>query len=86
VPAAIACARSGDLEHAHHHLRIARRSSKLWQAAAWQGWYAEAAGHVALAEDDVAGARQLFVDATSCFDSAGQPRDADRCRHLAAAH
>ena len=84
VPAAIACARSGDVDHARHHLEIAERSAKLWEAPAWKGWYAEAAGHVALAEGDDASARRRFVEAVSWFERAGQPRDTDRCRHLAA--
>jgi hypothetical protein len=84
VPAAIACARSGDAAHAHHHLDIAGRSAKLWHAVAWQGWYAEAAGHVALADGDLALARQSFVDAVAAFERAGQPHDAERCRQLVA--
>ncbi len=84
VPAAIACARSGDVDHARHHLEIAERSAKLWEAPAWKGWYAEAAGHVALAEGDDAAARRWFVEAVAWFERAGQPRDIDRCRHLAA--
>jgi tetratricopeptide (TPR) repeat protein len=83
VPAAIACAQSGDLDHAHHHLVIAGQSAKLWEAQAWQGWYAEAAGHVALAEGDQAAARRQFADAASCFARAGQPLDTERCRQLA---
>jgi DNA-binding SARP family transcriptional activator/tetratricopeptide (TPR) repeat protein len=84
VPAAIACARSGDLDHARDHLEIAERSAKLWEADAWQGSYAEAAGHVALAEGNDSTARRLFADAASCFQRAGQPRDTERCRVLAA--
>jgi DNA-binding SARP family transcriptional activator/tetratricopeptide (TPR) repeat protein len=83
VPAAIACARTGDIDHARHHLDIAARSAKLWEAAAWKGWYAEAAGHIAVAEGDRATARQHFAEATSSFERAGQPRDVERCRQLA---
>ena len=86
VPAAIACARSGDIEHARHHLHIAERSAQLWEAPAWKGWYAEAVGHVALAEGEAATARQQFIDAVGYFERAGQPRDTDRCRLLAAAN
>ena len=83
VPAAIACARSGDLDHARHHLAIAERSAKLWEAVAWQGWYAEAVGHVAVAEGDHGTARQRFADAAARFERAGQPLDSERCRRLA---
>jgi DNA-binding SARP family transcriptional activator/tetratricopeptide (TPR) repeat protein len=84
VPAAIACAQSGDLDHAHHHLAIAEQSAKLWEAQAWQGWYAEATGHLARAEGDEVAARQRFADAASCFERAGQPLDTERCQRLAA--
>lgn len=84
VPAAIACARSGDLDHARHHLHIAERSAKLWEATAWQGWYAEATGHVALCEGDPASATRHFADAAQLFERADQPRDTERCRRLAA--
>ena len=42
VPASIACARAGDLEHAHRHLAIAERSAMLWQGTAWEAGLAEA--------------------------------------------
>jgi hypothetical protein len=84
VPAAIACAGTGDLEHARYHLQIAERSAKLWEDTAWQGWYEEAAGHVALAEGDEVMARELFADAATRFERAGQPRDAERCSRLLA--
>ncbi len=84
VPAAIACARSGDVAHARHHLQIAERSAMLWEATAWRGWYAEAVGHVAQAEGDDDEARRQFTEAASCFAQAGQPLDTDRCRALVA--
>jgi tetratricopeptide (TPR) repeat protein len=84
VPATIACARSGDLEHAHHHLAAAERSGALWAGTAWDGWLAEAAGHVAEAEGRADDARASFELARVRFERSGQPRDVERCRGLAA--
>jgi DNA-binding SARP family transcriptional activator/tetratricopeptide (TPR) repeat protein len=85
VPATIACARSGDLGHAHHHLEAAERSATLWQGTAWDGWLAEAAAHVAEAEGREDDARASFELAAVRFQRSGQPRDVERCTGLAAA-
>jgi hypothetical protein len=84
VPAAIACARSGDVPHAQHHLAIAQRSAEMWEGTAWAGWLAEAAAHVAHADSDHIQARELIQAAVAQFEQSGQPLDADRCRDLAA--
>ena len=42
VPAAIACVRAGDLEHAQRHLAIAEQSAVLWQGTSWEAGIAEA--------------------------------------------
>ena len=80
VPAAIACARSGDLVHARRHLSIAEQSALLWQGTAWEAGLAEAQGEVALAAGDEAEARALIESAIGHFERAGQPLDAERCR------
>ena len=84
VPATIACAQVGDLEHAHRHLAAAERSAAVWEGTSWQAALLEARAHVAVAEGDAAIARTLRTDAASLFDAAGQPRDAARLREAAA--
>ncbi len=84
VPAAIACAEGGRLPQAHTWLAEAERSAALWQGTAWQAAVREARAHLAVAEDDRAGAARLLVDAGALFDDAGQPLDARRCRDAAA--
>jgi hypothetical protein len=80
VPAAIACADVGEVEAAQVHLRTAERSAALWQGTAWQAALLEARAHLAHAEGDHAGSRRLLQQAAECFETAGQPLDADRCR------
>jgi hypothetical protein len=80
VPAAIACAEVGDLDHAHHHLRMARRAGKLWAGTAWEASVLEARAHVARAEGDLDSFGRLLDEAAARFASAGQPADAERCR------
>jgi tetratricopeptide (TPR) repeat protein len=86
VPATIACAQSGDLEHARHHLGQAARSSSLWDGTAWAGSVDEAEAHVAIATGDTESAARLLDRAAARFEAAGQPLDARRCRELAASH
>jgi hypothetical protein len=50
VPAAVACADAGDLEHARRHLASAERSGVLWKGTAWQAAIAEANAHLHRAE------------------------------------
>ena len=80
VPAAIACADSGDVAHARDHLLIAERSAKLWQGTAWEAGLEEARAHVALAEGDRSLAAHLFAAAVEQYERSGQPLDAERCR------
>ena len=57
IPAAIACANSGDLTNARRHLETAERSAKLWEGTAWDAATAEARAHVAAAAGNVEEAR-----------------------------
>jgi DNA-binding SARP family transcriptional activator/tetratricopeptide (TPR) repeat protein len=82
VPAAIACAGSGDIAHARDHLAIAERSAKMWEGTSWEAWIAEASAHVAIAEGDPGQAGHLLADAVAQFERAGQPLDVARCREL----
>jgi tetratricopeptide (TPR) repeat protein len=82
VPAAIACAQVGDIEHAQRHLAQAGRSVALWDGTSWQAALLEAQAHLAVAEGDAAAARTLRRDAGSLFEAAGQPLDAARLRAL----
>jgi DNA-binding SARP family transcriptional activator/tetratricopeptide (TPR) repeat protein len=83
VPAAIACADVGDVDHARHHLGIAERSAQLWEGTAWEAALAEASAHLAASEGAPDEARRLFASAHVGFAQAGQPRDAARCDELA---
>jgi DNA-binding SARP family transcriptional activator/tetratricopeptide (TPR) repeat protein len=82
VPATIACARVGDLEHAHRQLARAEESAVVWQGTAWEAGLAEARAAVAAAEGDPATARDRLLSAAEQFERAGQPLDARRCRDL----
>jgi tetratricopeptide (TPR) repeat protein len=79
VPAAIACARVGDLAHAQVHIEIAAQSELLWDGTSWTGAVDEAKAHLAMAEKRDDDARELFVSAATHFERAGQPIDAARC-------
>ena len=80
VPAAIACARAGDLPGAQHHLEMARRSATVWEGTSWEAGLAEAEAVVAAESGDPATARRRMHDAVQVFERTGQPRDAERCR------
>jgi tetratricopeptide (TPR) repeat protein len=80
VPAAIACADVEDVEGATRHLRSAERSAALWEGTAWQAALLEARAHLAHAEGNHNVSRRLLEQAAECFETAGQPLDADRCR------
>ena len=80
VPAAHACADTGDLEAAQRHLQDAEKSVALWEGTAWQASILEVKGHLAAVTGDLAGAEILMRSAAELFDAAGQPLDARRCR------
>ena len=80
VPAAIACARDGDLPGARRHLAAAERSAVVWRDTAWEAALAEAQAAVAAADGDPGTARTRLQWAAGQFQRAGQPLDAERCR------
>ena len=80
VPAAIACARDGDLPAARRYLATAERSAAVWRDTAWEAGLAEAHAATAAASGDAAGARERLLFAVGRFQRAGQPLDAARCR------
>ncbi len=80
VPAAIACARAGDVDDARRYVKMAERSGRLWEGTSWAGATLEARAHLALAEGDQARADQLLAEAATHFRRAGQPLDVERCR------
>jgi tetratricopeptide (TPR) repeat protein len=80
VPAAIACANVGDLDHAHHHLRTATQLANVWDGTSWEAAIAEARAVVLGAEGDTASAREQLDTAITRFAQAGQPRDRARCQ------
>jgi hypothetical protein len=82
VPAAIACARSGDPDNARRHLAVAQESANLWEGTAWEAALTEARAHVAAADGD-GRAADLFAEAADQFARAGQPLDTARCRQQA---
>jgi DNA-binding SARP family transcriptional activator len=84
VPAAIACARVGDLQNAQRHLVMAEQSSMLWQGTSWEAAMAEAQAMVSAAGGEPATARAWLQSATEQFQRAGQPLDAERCRRAMA--
>jgi hypothetical protein len=85
VPAAIACARADDLDHARRHLEVAERSASMWGGTSWAAALDEARAAVAVAEGDLHGASARFTAAAAGFERAGQPLDAARCRAAATA-
>ena len=80
VPAAMACAAVGDLDHARHHLRHAEGSAMMWEGTAWEAATAKARAVVLAAEGDLAAAEAELTAAINRFEQAGHPLDVARCR------
>jgi DNA-binding SARP family transcriptional activator/tetratricopeptide (TPR) repeat protein len=80
VPAAIACARVGDVDDARELISAATASTQRWPGTAWSAAVTEARAHLADAEGNHEQAVALLEEAESGFAEAGQPRDAARCR------
>lgn len=83
VPAAIACARGGDLDRAHRLEESCEfLAHVVMKLPAWDAAYEEVRGHVARADGDEVAARSHFAAAAAGFAAAGQPWDRDRCSQL----
>jgi ATP/maltotriose-dependent transcriptional regulator MalT len=80
VPAAVACARAGDVDAARAHEALARQSADLWQAPAWEAALLEVQAHIAAAEGRADDAERLLAEAGAGFEAARLPLDAARCR------
>ncbi|MFC8800390.1 ATP-binding protein [Promicromonospora sp. NPDC057138] len=85
VAAAMAAARTNDLDRARGYLRRAEEVSAHWTGGAWHAAVLEARSAVAAAEGDADAAARLLERAAATFDRAGQRLDAERCRLAAAA-
>ena len=85
VPASIACAHAGDLEHARRHLDQAEHAAVLWQDTSWEAAMAEpgppSPAPPARTPPPDRGCRPRHAQ----FRDAGQPLDAERCRLALAA-
>lgn len=80
VPAAVACARAGDVDEARRHLGLAEMSASMWRGTAWQAAVLEARAAIDVAEGAVKRSREELAEAADLFERAGQPLDAARCR------
>jgi tetratricopeptide (TPR) repeat protein len=80
VPAAIACARVGDLHEARCRLAEAEIVADRWGSEGLQASVVEARAHLAVAEGDHGAGARLFEQAADMFQASGQMLDAGRCR------
>lgn len=81
LPAAVACARAGELGRARQYLADARNASPPpSRTTAWNATLAEAEAVLATAAGDTTEAAQRLRAAVRLFAAAGQPADARRCR------
>ncbi len=85
VAAAIAAARTDDLDRARSYLARAEQVSAHWTGGAWHAAVLEARAAVASAEGEADAATRFLEQAAEAFDRAGQRLDAERCRLAAAA-
>ena len=79
VAAAIACARSGELERSRQELATAERIAGMWQGGPWQAAVWEARAALREAEGDRAQAAALLREAAHLFAQSGRPLDEARC-------
>ncbi|MGB9011268.1 MAG: AAA family ATPase [Aeromicrobium sp.] len=85
VPAAIAAARTGDLERAAAYEKSAVFLAEVvMRLPAWYAALHEVRGHIASAQAERAPSRVYFSRAAEIYQQAEQPLDAVRCRDLAA--
>ncbi|MGH9222873.1 MAG: hypothetical protein ACRD2W_03520 [Acidimicrobiales bacterium] len=81
VPAAIACARFGDVERAASYLAGAEQvAAAFYPSGGWQAALDEARANVALARGEGAEAARLLAAAADAIEQLGQRLDAVRCR------
>jgi ATP/maltotriose-dependent transcriptional regulator MalT len=82
IPAALACARAGDLDRAQRYLGMSHQIVEaILRSDAWRAMLDEVRGAIALHRDQ-AEARACFAKAAGVFERVGQKRDAERCRKL----
>lgn len=79
VPAAIACARAGDLERATAYAQATEYlASVVMRLPAWDAAHCEVRAHLAAVQGDATGAHVLLTTAAKAFADAGHPLDAKR--------
>jgi hypothetical protein len=83
VAAAIAYARAGRLDQAHHRVQTAEPIAGMWPGGAWHAALWEARGVLRQAEGDTRRAASLYSEAADQFAELGRPLDRDRCRAAA---